>query len=89
MSAFVLYASEWFRRDWGAETKGVWKPVMNGVARSAEQYWELNPAMATGLAWWNQSSVWIIRTQYLGPRTKAGRSEWPGIYARSAVRRRD
>ena len=66
MSAFVLYASEWFSREWGGETKRVWKRMMNGVAWSADEYWELYPAMATGLAWWNHSFVWIIKTQYLG-----------------------
>ena len=66
MPAFVLYASEWFRRQWREETRGVWKRMLSGVAWSTDEYWELYPAMASGLAWWNHSFVWIIKTQYLG-----------------------
>ena len=66
MPAFVLYASEWFRREWGGETGGVWMRMMSNVAWPHNEYWELYPAMASGLAWWNHSFIEIIKTQYLG-----------------------
>ena len=40
--------------------------MMNEVAWPADEYWELYPAMASGLAWWNHSFIEIIKTQYLG-----------------------
>ena len=66
MAAFALYGSEWFRREWGGETRGVWRRLMNEIAWPADEYWELYPAMSTGLAWWNHSFIEIIKTQYLG-----------------------
>ena len=66
MPAFVLYGSEWFHREWGKETRGVWPRIMNEVGWSADEYWELYPAMAWGLAWWNHSFIRIIKTEYLG-----------------------
>ena len=39
---------------------------MNEVAWPADEYWELYPAMASGLAWWNHGFIEIIKTQYLG-----------------------
>ena len=66
MPAFVLYASEWFRREWREQTRGVWMRLMNEVAWPKEEYWELYPAMASGLAWWNHRFIEIIKTQYLG-----------------------
>ena len=66
MSAFVLYGTEWFRRAWGGETKRVWERLMYQIGWSAEKYWELYPAMASGLAWWDHSFIKIIKTQYLG-----------------------
>lgn len=82
MPAFVLYASEWFRREWEGETRRVWKRMMNGVAWTADEYWELYPAMATGLAWWNHSFVRIIKTQYLGTFAyQSGRIQVSGLGA--------
>ena len=66
MPAFVLYASEWFGREWRNETRGVWKRMINRVGWSADKYWEFYPAMEAGLAWWNHSFVQIIKTEYLG-----------------------
>ena len=67
MPAFVLYGSEWFRREWETgKTRGVWSRLMHRLGWSANEYWELYPAMASGLAWWNHSFVQIIKTQYLG-----------------------
>lgn len=66
MPAFVLYASEWFGRDWNGGMNGVWKKLMNGVGWRADSYWELYPAMAAGLRWWGHCFITIIKTQYLG-----------------------
>ena len=66
MPAFVLYGSEWFHREWDGKSRGAWKAMMSRLAWPTDEYWELYPAMATGLAWWNHSFIEIIKTQYLG-----------------------
>ena len=66
MPAFVLFSSEWFRREWNGKTRDVWKGMMNEVAWPSADYWQLYPAMATGLAWWDHRFIEIIKTQYLG-----------------------
>lgn len=66
MPAFVLYGSEWFRREWNGGSKRVWQVMMNKVSWTAEEYWALYPAMASGLKWWKHSFIEIIKTQYLG-----------------------
>lgn len=80
MPAFVLYASEWFQREWGGETRGVWKRMMSGVAWPADEYWELYPAMESGLAWWNHSFIKIIKNEYLGTFAyQSGRIQVTGL----------
>ena len=51
MPAFVLYGSEWFRRDWDGKRRKVWRRLMQGIGWSDSEYWELYPAMASGLGW--------------------------------------
>ena len=54
---------------------------MNEIAWSADAYWELYPAMAEGLAWWNHRFVWIIKTQYLGTFAyQSGRIQVVGLW---------
>ena len=80
MPAFVLYASVWFRREWREEKRGVWMRMMNEVAWPADEYWELYPAMASGLAWWNHRFIEIIKTQYLGTFAyQSGRIQVTGL----------
>lgn len=80
MPAFVLYASEWFQREWDGETRGVWKRMMSGVAWPADEYWELYQAMESGLAWWNHRFIKIIKNEYLGTFAyQSGRIQVTGL----------
>ena len=65
MPAFVLYGSEWFRRDWDGKRRKVWRRLMQGIGWSDSEYWELYPAMASGLAWWNHRFIKLMKTHYL------------------------
>ena len=65
MPAFVLYGSEWFRRDWDGKRRKMWQMMMSSLGWSDSEYWELYPAMASGLEWWNHRFIKLMKTHYL------------------------
>ena len=65
MPVFALYGSEWFHREWDGGNRSVWHRLMRRIGWSDSEYWELYPAMASGLEWWRHSFIKLMKTHYL------------------------